>query len=415
MSSECGGDSSVSGAEEVMVDLARMVRNNIKRTMARPAHSLVIIIVLLTYLGLVTQGSLVTSSGLNINTAEKQKHSRKGKIVATSANDSLLLTEYNRRRKLVKSTCEQYGAYTSREKLRAKLLLGGESDQNQGQRLPGVETDEQLWSLLKRSSHHQFFVQREYNLMWCKVPKAASTSWLYAFLSLAHVPQSQIPEDNGLGLHAFLREKYPLLTKNLFKKLITQTIKFLVVRHPFERLMSAYVDKLESYSRDVDYRGGYYYAMYGHDIVASYRAKYKQKFPANPLFEKKEPSFVEFVEYLIETPMDKYDEHWKPIFVLCPPCHFNFDIIVKMETFKRDTQFLLNQRGLDSGLLTRKHSTKAGESDGDLKKRLFSQLSKKMVSALQDKYRIDLTMFEYDVEEYMQFASDSEGFMPDQI
>ena len=72
----------MSGAEEVMVDLARMVRNNIKRTMARPAHSLVIIIVLLTYLGLVTQGSLVTSSGLNINTAEKQKHSRKGKIVA---------------------------------------------------------------------------------------------------------------------------------------------------------------------------------------------------------------------------------------------------------------------------------------------------------------------------------------------
>ena len=109
--------------------------------------------------------------------------------------------------------------------------------------------------------------------------------------------------------------------------------------------MSAYVDKLESYSRDVDYRGGYYYAMYGHDIVASYRAKYKQKFPGNPLFEKKEPSFVEFVEYLIETPLDKYDEHWKPIFVLCPPCHFNFDIIVKMETFKRDTQFLLNQRG----------------------------------------------------------------------
>lgn len=110
--------------------------------------------------------------------------------------------------------------------------------------------------------------------------------------------------------------------------------------------MSAYVDKLESYSRDVEYRGGYYYAMYGHDIVASYRAKYKQKFPGNPLFEKKEPSFVEFVEYLIETPLDKYDEHWKPIFVLCPPCHFNFDIIVKMETFKRDTEFLLNQRGI---------------------------------------------------------------------
>ena len=65
----------------------------------------------------------------------------------------MLVTEYNRRRKLVKSTCEQYGAYTSREKLRAKLLLGGESDQD---RLPGVETDEHLWSLIKRSDISSF-------------------------------------------------------------------------------------------------------------------------------------------------------------------------------------------------------------------------------------------------------------------
>ena len=81
-----------------------------------------------------------------------------------------------------------------------------------------------------------------------------------------------------MGLHAFLREKYPLLTKNLFKKFLPQTLKFLVVRHPFERVMSAYVDKLESQTRDVQYRGGYYYAMYGHDIVAAHRHKYKHRY-----------------------------------------------------------------------------------------------------------------------------------------
>ena len=30
--------------------------------------------------------------------------------------------------------------------------------------------------------------------MWCKVPKAASTSLLHAYLKLAHVPHHQIPE-----------------------------------------------------------------------------------------------------------------------------------------------------------------------------------------------------------------------------
>ena len=69
--------------------------------------------------------------------------------------------------------------------------------------------------------------------------------------------------------------------------------------------------------------------------MARLRPKYQQKFPKNPLFMKKEPSFVEFVEYLIKTPVTKYDEHWRPQFLLCPPCHFKFDVIVKMETFDR--------------------------------------------------------------------------------
>ena len=188
--------------------------------------------------------------------------------------------------------------------------------------------------------------------MWCKVPKAASTSWLHAYLTMAHVPHYEIPEviailvmgsvfnqdifqDNGMGLHAFLREKYPLLSKNLNKQFMPVSLKFLVVRHPFERVISAYMDKLEDYTRDLKYRGGYYYAMYGADIVAKFRQKYQEKFPKNPLFMKKEPSFVEFIEFLIETPVSKYDEHWKPQFILCPPCHFKFDVIAKMETFER--------------------------------------------------------------------------------
>ena len=127
------------------------------------------------------------------------------------------------------------------------------------------------------------------------MPKAASTSWLHAFLKLASVPDHLIPEDNGMGLHAFLRDKYPLLSKNLNKQFMTKSVKFVVVRHPFERIVSAYLDKLHSYARvrnqfllsyfqyrhlnvisqDLKYRGGYYYAMYGADIVNMYRSKYQ--------------------------------------------------------------------------------------------------------------------------------------------
>ena len=64
-----------------------------------------------------------------------------------------------------------------------------------------------------------------------------------------HDDDAQVPEDNGMGLHAFLRDKYPLLSKNLNKQFMSKSVKFMVVRHPFERIISAYMDKLHSYTR----------------------------------------------------------------------------------------------------------------------------------------------------------------------
>merc|ERR1719244_906975 len=212
---------------------------------------------------------------MSLQMVDNSKHRRsaargQAKVVPKSPDESVLVAEFNRRKKVIKDTCEKYGAFTTREKLLAKLKLKPGPELSQG-----VETDDQLWALLKKTSHHQFFVQKEHGLMWCKVPKAASTSWLHAFLSLAHVPDEEVPEDNGLGLHGFLRDKYPLLSKNLQRQFLPKSLKFVVVRHPFQRIMSAYVDKLQSYQRDLLYRGGYYYAMYGADIVGRYRPKYQ--------------------------------------------------------------------------------------------------------------------------------------------
>ena len=46
---------------------------------------------------------------------------------------------------------------------------------------------------------------------------------------------------------------------------------------------------------------------------------------------------------------------------------------------------------------------------------LFSQLSKHMVRALYDKYRLDFQMFDYNIEDFIKYASESEGFLPDVI
>ena len=121
--------------------------------------------------------------------------------------------------------------------------------------------------------------------------------------------------------------------------------RFMVVRHPFERLLSAYRDKLEDLSRDLQARDGYYYTMYGKHIVAEYRDKADSN-----LTGIIEPTWKEFITYILNTPATKYDEHWMPIWMLCSPCIIRYDAVSKMETFSEDTQFILQQAGLEDKL-----------------------------------------------------------------
>merc|ERR1719150_3577693 len=126
---------------------------------------------------------------MSLQMVDNSKHRRsaargQAKVIPKSPDESVLIAEFNRRKKVIKDTCEKYGAYTTKEKLLAKMKLKPGAPLSSG-----VETNDQLWSILKKTSHHQFFVQREHGLMWCKVPKAASTSWLHAYLNLANVPE----------------------------------------------------------------------------------------------------------------------------------------------------------------------------------------------------------------------------------
>ena len=78
----------------------------------------------------------------------------------------------------------------------------------------------------------------------------------------------------------------------------------------------------------------------------------------------------------------------------------------------RDTNFILSQRNLQDVIsLRRKHSA---QNQFDLSY-YFSQLSQIMIKALYQKYRIDFEMFEYNVDKYIKFASESQQLMPDVI
>ena len=83
-------------------------------------------------------------------------------------------------------------------------------------------------------------------LLYCPVFKAASTSWLVNYFKLSN--SSSDPKEGNL--HSKITNLFPPpATFKLRKKIYNESVKFIIVRHPFERLVSAYRDKLAGFTR----------------------------------------------------------------------------------------------------------------------------------------------------------------------
>ena len=83
-------------------------------------------------------------------------------------------------------------------------------------------------------------------LLYCPVFKAASTSWLVNYFKLSN--STSDPKEGNL--HSKITNLFPPpATFKLRKKIYNESVKFIIVRHPFERLVSAYRDKLAGFTR----------------------------------------------------------------------------------------------------------------------------------------------------------------------
>ena len=129
---------------------------------------------------------------------------------------------------------------------------------------------------------------------------------------------------------------------------------FLVVRHPFHRLVSAYRDKLERlHGETVD--GDWYYNTRGRKIVSKYRKKALRKFGSdffsaennfgtplavNGVRVRELPTFWEFVQNVITSMVTAMDEHWKPMSNFCKPCMIRYETIVHFEHLETEVEYL---------------------------------------------------------------------------
>ena len=135
------------------------------------------------------------------------------------------------------------------------------------------------------------------------------------------------------------------------------------------------------------------YKNYGRNIID----KYRKTAPIDPIYDKA-PTFREFVEFIVELPITEYDYHWIPVYLLCMPCHFKYNIMARVDNLNRDSEEVLKAINL-SATLPRKHVTQGNTTDNTVAN-YYSTIPSDLLDKLVNIYKFDILLFNYSMEGY---------------
>lgn len=227
----------------------------------------------------------------------------------------------------------------------------------------------------------QLLVDDDENYIFCSVPKVASTTIKGILLSLRN--DSDKIEKFSVHTPSLWQHMSQFNRTENSKRLMTH-FKFLFVREPFHRLLSAYKDKFWGSNRI--YTNGF-----RRIIVQEFRPQDIETISTTA----NNVTFNEFLRYILTYP-DSFisrDDHWKQYGNLCFPCVIQFDFIGHYETLDDDdATYLLKLAGIDDRVVFPPiHSSRA---DDDFLK-FYSQVPHQLIFRIGEIFKKDFEMFGY--------------------
>ena len=179
----------------------------------------------------------------------------------------------------------------------------------------------------------------EKKILLCPICKLASTYWTRFFKLLERSKDSDIISPYDIPIAQAPPSKETLLFENG-----NETSKYLgyyrymFVRDPYARLISAFVDKLFAPNPT-------FWNRMGRRIIGKYREKGSSKSRCGS-----DLKFSEYVKAVIDghkDPSKSIDCHDAGFSSYCHPCEAKYDFVGKMETFVTDSDFIYHKIGMN--------------------------------------------------------------------
>lgn len=216
-------------------------------------------------------------------------------------------------------------------------------------------------------------VNEKFKILFCYIPKIACTQWKTVMASLDDTETKRSIHD---ARNFKFLDDYP---EDEVQRMLKTYFKFVFVREPFERLLSAYLDKF--HSGDPAFHNNF-----GRKIIRRYRPR------GNP--EEKNVTFDEFLNYVINIGNGYWNEHWQTYDKLCHPCGIQYDFIGRFENLEEESNFVLS--GIKRNSNVSFPHVKPSSTPSKLSF-YYSQIPKERLDRVLQIFSGDSEMFGYDL------------------
>ncbi|KAJ8269557.1 hypothetical protein COCON_G00121640 [Conger conger] len=238
-------------------------------------------------------------------------------------------------------------------------------------------------------------VDEAHELIYCYVPKVACTNWKRVMMVLTGQGKYTHPMDipsNQAHIPSNLKTLNQYSIPEINHRL-KNFLKFLFVREPFERLVSAYRNKFT-----LKYNTSFH-KRFGTKIVRRYR----KNATLEALQSGADVRFPEFAEYLVDPTTLKegpLNEHWETVYSLCHPCHIRYDLVGKYETLEEDSNYILRLAGVADHVRFPTY-TKSTRTTDQMAAQFFQNINGRQQAQLYQLYKLDFLMFNYSMPSYL--------------
>ncbi|XP_070192518.1 carbohydrate sulfotransferase 11-like isoform X2 [Littorina saxatilis] len=260
--------------------------------------------------------------------------------------------------------------------------------------------------------YDHILVDDRHKMLYCYVPKVACTNWKRVMLVLSgKVKVNNVLDITAVEVHNRYKDVIPLLSnypKSEIKYRLDNYYKFMFVREPFERLLSAWRNKFHSNVSS----SLYFRKQFGRSILRRFRDSKEIGFAAggggksktDAELEKVRVRFDEFLQYLVDpVRTEELNEHWAKYHKLCRPCSVQYDFVGKYETIDEDAEHVLRSVLANHMVnFPKRSATYRHNRTASYFGKFYDDVPPSLLRRVFKAYKLDFDMFDYSVPEELQ-------------